>query len=38
MLFGALFALNSYLHSHLVVSYAKEEGVSLYASSAASVS
>ncbi|MCW8884107.1 MAG: organoarsenical effux MFS transporter ArsJ [Motiliproteus sp.] len=29
MLFGALFAVNSSLHSYLIVSYASEEGVSL---------
>ena len=29
MLFGALFAVNSSLHSYLIVSYAKEDGVSL---------
>lgn len=28
-LFGALFAINSSLHSYLIVSYAKEDGVSL---------
>ncbi|CDF92162.1 Permease of the major facilitator superfamily [Pseudomonas sp. SHC52] len=27
--FGALFAVNSSLHSYLIVSYAKEDGVSL---------
>lgn len=29
MLFGALFAVNSSLHSYLIVSYAREDGVSL---------
>jgi predicted MFS family arabinose efflux permease len=29
MLFGALFAINSSLHSYLIVSYASEDGVSL---------
>jgi predicted MFS family arabinose efflux permease len=29
MLFGAVFAVNSSLHSYLIVSYAKEDGVSL---------
>ena len=29
MVFGALFAVNSSLHSYLIVSYAKEDGVSL---------
>jgi hypothetical protein len=29
MLFGALFAINSSLHSYLIVLYAKEDGVSL---------
>ncbi|MBB2496607.1 organoarsenical effux MFS transporter ArsJ [Aquipseudomonas ullengensis] len=29
LLFGALFAVNSSLHSYLIVSYAKEDGVSL---------
>jgi predicted MFS family arabinose efflux permease len=29
MLFGALFAVNSSLHSYLIISYAKEDGVSL---------
>jgi predicted MFS family arabinose efflux permease len=29
MAFGALFAVNSSLHSYLIVSYAKEDGVSL---------
>ncbi|WP_298064922.1 organoarsenical effux MFS transporter ArsJ [uncultured Acinetobacter sp.] len=29
MMFGALFAVNSSLHSYLIVSYAKEDGVSL---------
>ena len=29
LLFGALFAVNSSLHSFLIVSYAKEDGVSL---------
>ncbi len=29
MLFGALLAINSSLHSYLIVSYAKEDGVSL---------
>ncbi|MBB1392071.1 MFS transporter, partial [Shewanella sp. SG44-6] len=29
MLFGALFAINSSLHSYLIVSYADENGVSL---------
>ncbi|MBO2583523.1 organoarsenical effux MFS transporter ArsJ [Shewanella algae] len=29
MLFGALFAINSSLHSYLIVSYANEDGVSL---------
>ena len=29
MLFGALFAINSSLHSYLIVSYASDEGVSL---------
>jgi predicted MFS family arabinose efflux permease len=29
MLFGALFAINSSLHSYLIVSYADEDGVSL---------
>ena len=29
MLFGALFAVNSSLHSYLILSYAKEDGVSL---------
>lgn len=29
MLFGALFAVNSSLHSYLIVAYAKEDGVSL---------
>lgn len=29
MLFGALFAVNSSLHSYLIVSYAQEDGVSL---------
>ena len=29
MLFGALFAVNSSLHSYLIVSYASEEAVSL---------
>ncbi|MFY2764236.1 organoarsenical effux MFS transporter ArsJ [Arenimonas sp. MALMAid1274] len=29
MVFGALFALNSALHSYLIVSYAREDGVSL---------
>ncbi len=29
MLFGVLFAVNSSLHSYLIVSYAKEDGVSL---------
>jgi hypothetical protein len=29
MLFGAFFAVNSSLHSYLIVSYAKEDGVSL---------
>ncbi|MGP0174595.1 organoarsenical effux MFS transporter ArsJ [Pseudomonas sp. NCHU5208] len=29
MLFGVLFAINSSLHSYLIVSYAKEDGVSL---------
>lgn len=29
LLFGALFAINSSLHSYLIVSYAKEDGVSL---------
>ncbi|MGY2340818.1 organoarsenical effux MFS transporter ArsJ [Pseudomonas sp. SDO5532_S415] len=29
MIFGALFAVNSSLHSYLIVSYAKEDGVSL---------
>ncbi|WP_166364772.1 organoarsenical effux MFS transporter ArsJ [Pseudomonas akapageensis] len=29
MVFGALFAINSSLHSYLIVSYAKEDGVSL---------
>ena len=28
MLFGVLFAVNSSLHSYLIVSYAKEDGVS----------
>lgn len=29
MLFGAVFAVNSSLHSYLIVSYAKDDGVSL---------
>ena len=29
LLFGALFAINSSLHSYLIVSYAKADGVSL---------
>ncbi|HIF9502768.1 TPA: organoarsenical effux MFS transporter ArsJ [Photobacterium damselae] len=29
MIFGAIFAVNSSLHSYLIVSYAKEDGVSL---------
>jgi predicted MFS family arabinose efflux permease len=29
MIFGALFAVNSSLHSYLIISYAKEDGVSL---------
>ncbi|MDB5993502.1 MAG: major facilitator transporter, partial [Pseudomonas sp.] len=29
MLFGVLFAVNSSLHSYLIVSYAQEDGVSL---------
>jgi predicted MFS family arabinose efflux permease len=29
LLFGAVFAVNSSLHSFLIVSYAKEDGVSL---------
>jgi len=29
LLFGALFAVNSALHSYLIVSYAREDGVSL---------
>ena len=29
MLFGVLFAINSSLHSYLIVSYANEDGVSL---------
>lgn len=29
LLFGALFAINSSLHSYLIISYAKEDGVSL---------
>ncbi|MNP58226.1 hypothetical protein D3C76_1531250 [compost metagenome] len=29
MLYGVLFAVNSSLHSYLIVSYAKEDGVSL---------
>jgi predicted MFS family arabinose efflux permease len=29
LLFGALFAVNSSLHSYLIVAYAKEDGVSL---------
>jgi len=29
MLFGAIFAINSSLHSYLIISYAKEDGVSL---------
>ncbi len=29
LLFGVLFAVNSALHSYLIVSYAKEDGVSL---------
>ena len=29
LLFGALFAINSSLHSYLIVSYAREDGVSL---------
>ena len=29
LLFGAVFAVNSSLHSYLIVSYAKEDGVSL---------
>ena len=29
MLFGALFAVNSSLHSYLILSYAKEDGVSM---------
>lgn len=29
MVFGALFAVNSSLHSYLIVSYTKEDGVSL---------
>ncbi|WP_428773611.1 organoarsenical effux MFS transporter ArsJ [Vibrio sp.] len=29
LLFGAIFAINSSLHSYLIVSYAKEDGVSL---------
>ena len=29
MIFGALFAINSSLHSYLIVSYANEDGVSL---------
>ncbi|WP_036759193.1 organoarsenical effux MFS transporter ArsJ [Photobacterium halotolerans] len=29
MLFGAIFAINSSLHSYLIVSYAKDDGVSL---------
>ncbi|MNZ54283.1 hypothetical protein D3C78_721810 [compost metagenome] len=29
MVFGALFAVNSSLHSYLIVSYAQEDGVSL---------
>jgi MFS family permease len=29
MVFGALFAINSSLHSYLIISYAKEDGVSL---------
>ena len=29
LLFGALFAVNSSLHSYLIVSYAKADGVSL---------
>lgn len=29
LIFGAIFAVNSSLHSYLIVSYAKEEGVSL---------
>ncbi|MEM5529951.1 organoarsenical effux MFS transporter ArsJ [Gammaproteobacteria bacterium AS21] len=29
MIFGAIFAINSSLHSYLIVSYAKEDGVSL---------
>ncbi len=29
LIFGALFAINSSLHSYLIVSYAKEDGVSL---------
>ena len=29
LLFGALFAVNSSLHSYLIISYAKEDGVSL---------
>jgi predicted MFS family arabinose efflux permease len=30
LVFGALFAVNSSLHSYLIVSYAKEDGVSLH--------
>ena len=29
MMFGAVFAVNSSLHSYLIVSYAREDGVSL---------
>ena len=29
MVFGALFAINSSLHSYLIVAYAREDGVSL---------
>lgn len=29
LIFGALFAVNSSLHSYLIVAYAKEDGVSL---------
>ena len=29
MIFGALFAVNSALHSYLILSYAKDDGVSL---------
>ncbi len=29
MIFGAIFAINSSLHSYLIVSYAKDDGVSL---------